>query len=216
MASCLMHIAVAKKLFDNINNKKSINYYEYILGSIAPDVSKYIGENKNYSHFITDEKGIPNLNLFLKKYKLNSSFNLGYYIHLYTDYLFYKDFLPLFYDDKDILKVTIRDLKGQTLNLNNDEAVKILYSDYTNLNTQLIDEYQLDLNIFYSQYIKPKTDIKEINTNKINVLLEQMGTIIENSTNEEEIIINITSIKSFIDNCSNEIYNNLKEKHNII
>ena len=39
---------------------------------------------------------IPNINKFLDKYGnyLNDDFVLGYYIHLYTDYLWFKYFIP--------------------------------------------------------------------------------------------------------------------------
>ena len=49
MASAIIHIAVAKCLENklHIENKK-----DYYLGSIAPDISKQIGQTKIKSHFL--------------------------------------------------------------------------------------------------------------------------------------------------------------------
>ena len=210
MASCIMHIAVAKKVYEKINNDSDINQYDYFLGSIAPDLSKCIGENKIYSHFINEERGIPNIDTFLTKYHLDNSFNLGYYTHLYTDLIFYKDFLPLFYNDSEVLLTTIKTLDGENIRLDHNTAIKILYNDYTNLNELLINEYNLSLDIFYNDFKRPITDITEINIDKLNILIDKMGIIIENSTNYKEYLIDISSIKSFINDCVDEIYNNLK------
>ena len=77
MASAIIHIAVAKKL----NEQLKMNEKALFLGTIAPDISKHIGQDRKISHFL-DENRIPNLNLFLKKYNnsLNIPFIMGYYI----------------------------------------------------------------------------------------------------------------------------------------
>ena len=53
MASAIIHLAVAKKLLDyiKVENKK-----DYLLGSIAPDISKQIGSSKVSSHFLINTK----------------------------------------------------------------------------------------------------------------------------------------------------------------
>ena len=66
MASTIMHIAVADQIYKKLSNKKEINYYEYILGSIAPDLSRTLNEKKDKSHFF-NQNNLPDLNLFLKK-----------------------------------------------------------------------------------------------------------------------------------------------------
>ena len=63
MASSVIHMCVAKK----INEKLKIpNENELLLGSIAPDISKLIGETKTRSHFLTDGKNID-INRFIEK-----------------------------------------------------------------------------------------------------------------------------------------------------
>lgn len=210
MASCIMHIAIAEEIYKKINDKSCISYQDYILGSIAADISKLVGEDKDKAHFITDNSEVPNIILFLEKYRdsLSNSFNLGYYIHLYTDKLFYEEYLPLFITD-DILKSSVRCLDGNILDLSLDERMNLLYNDYTNLNLKLIDEYNLNLDIFYNEFRKPITEIEEIDSSKLDILINNMGNIIANSKNDKSYIIDISSIKTFIDVSAKEIYDNL-------
>ena len=210
MASTIMHIAVASQIYKKLDNKTHISYYDYILGAIAPDISKQLNQSKNESHFIKNNSGIPNIFDFLEKYRdtLTNSFNLGYYIHLYTDKLFFEEYLPLFIQD-DMLKSSIKFLDGNILDLSLKERTTLLYNDYTNLNLLLIDAYNLNLEIFYNDFRKPVTDIKEIDCDKLYILIDNMGIIIENSKTDKRYIMELDSVKSFIDNCSNEIYENL-------
>ena len=210
MASSLMHIAVAEELYKKIKKKLNINYYEYILGSISPDISNIINESKIKSHFIDNNKSIPNIDIFQKKYgkNLSNSFNLGYFVHLYTDKLFYEDYYPLFIEERFFTSI-IKCLDKTTIKVSDEEKRKMLYSDYTNLNKQLIEEYNLNLDIFYNEFIIPDTTINEIPINKLNLLIENAGIIIQNIASYKEYIIDITSIKSFINDCVEEIYSYL-------
>ena len=95
MASAMIHLAIAKTLEKYLDIKNPRDYY---LGSIAPDISKQLGDNKQRSHFLFNTRDdIPNLELFREKYPnfKDNSFDLGYYIHLYTDRLWFAHFLPL-------------------------------------------------------------------------------------------------------------------------
>ena len=103
MASSIIHIAVANEINKELKRDKS----RILIGTIAPDISKHIGEGKKDSHFLDDgTKDIPNMQKFLSKYAkyLDDDFVLGYYIHLYTDYLWFKYFIPDIYDEsKDLI-----------------------------------------------------------------------------------------------------------------
>lgn len=210
MASTIIHMAIADQLYKKINSNLTLNYYDYILGSIAPDISKTIGESKELSHFLDNSHGIPNIDKFLKKYlnTLNNSFNLGYFIHLYTDRLFFRDYYPLFIQD-DFFTANIRRLDGQFIKVNNEDKKKMLYNDYSNLNPLLIDEYQLNLDIFYNEFIMPQTNITEIPIHKLNILIDNASILIQNLNQEKEYIIDISSIKAFIDDSVEEIYTKL-------
>lgn len=205
MASAVIHLAIAKELekYLQVNNKK-----DYYLGSIAPDISKQIGEDRDISHFIINtKKDIPNITIFVNRYpnfKLNS-FNLGYFIHLYTDKLWFQDFLPNIVNN-DSLKL----LNGTTIRTTEDEIQSMIYSDYTNINIALIENHNIDLSMFYEEFILPKTTLTEIPTEKLDILIDKMGIIIENSKEKKAYTFDINKVEEFINYAVENILLELK------
>ena len=206
MASAIIHIAVAKCLENklHIENKK-----DYYLGAIAPDISKQIGQTKIKSHFLYETKeSVPNMKYFLDKYPnfKNNSFELGYFIHLYTDKLWFDGFI-----DQLTYSNSIKLLDGTIITTSEKELCRLIYSDYTNLNIKLIDEYNLDLSLFYEEFQIPKTNFDDIPIEKLNILIDQMGIIIENSKEEKPYSFDIYSVKSFIEESTNKILEELNK-----
>ena len=204
MASYVIHIAVAS-LVNKVLNR---NNNELFIGTIAPDIAKQIGETKVKSHFLVEDDNIPDLDKFLDKYKnkLDNDFVLGYYIHLFTDYLWFKYFLPEIYD-KDI----IRKLDGTIVKCENQKAAEYIYNDYTNMNIKLIDEYNLDLKIFYNEIPEIENIIEEIPMDKLDIVVNKMGEIIINSKVKNDLVFNIDHIKNFISFSTKLILSNLNE-----
>lgn len=204
MASSIIHIAVANEINKilNRNNKK------LLIGSIAPDIAKLIGMNKKDSHFQDKDDTLPCLDEFLKKYKkdLNDDFVLGYYIHLYTDYLWFKYFEPDFYKNGVIHK-----LDGTIENIPPEKKMEYFYNDYTNLNIKLIDEYNLDLSIFYEELPTFNNIIKEIPMNKIQIIIDQAGIIIENTKESKSYVFDMDVVNKFIKTSVYYILSNLKD-----
>lgn len=205
MASIMIHLAVAKIVKEYVDIRKVKDYY---LGAIAPDFSKQTGDSREKSHFlINTTEDIPNIALFIRRYptfKYNS-FNLGYYTHLMTDKLWTENFIPNLIQGN-----TIKLLNGSKISATTDEMRKMLYSDYTNLNRQIIDEYEMDLSLFYEEFTPPTTQIQEIPVDQLDILLNKMGIIIENSKEEKSYTLDFEAIKDFIENTSKEIINELK------
>ena len=194
MASAVIHMAVASE----INKVLKRDYDKLIIGSIAPDISKIVGEDKLRSHFLVtleNDNNIPNIDVFLSSYKeyLYDDFVMGYFIHLYTDYLWFKYFVPEFYD-----KITIKKLDGTSFKCTKDMASTYIYNDYTNINIDVIDKYELNLKIFYGELPKIDPIISEIPMNKLNLLIEKMGLIIKNTTVHKAYIFNMDNINNFI------------------
>lgn len=207
MASAIIHLAVAKTLEQYLPIENTRDYY---LGSIAPDISKQIGENKQRSHFLFNTRDdIPNLELFTNKYPnfKNNSFDLGYYIHLYTDRLWFSHFLPQIVNGN-----YIKLLDGTVIFSAPTGMQGLIYQDYTNLNVQLLDEYKMDLSLFYEDFIKPNTTIDEIPIDKLDLLIDKMGIIIENSKEEKPYSFDLYLVLDFIDKTYQEILENLNIK----
>lgn len=204
MASSMIHIAVANELNKVLKrDKKSI-----LIGSIAPDIAKLIGKAKVESHFLGTTGDVPNLEKFLSKYKNNLSddFVLGYYIHLYTDYLWFKYFEPDFYKNGVIYK-----LDGTKEDVPNEKKTSYFYNDYTNLNIKLIDEYDMDLSIFYEEIPNFSDIIKEIPMDKIDIIVNQAGIIIKNSRESKAYVFDMNIVNKFINVSVECILSNLKD-----
>jgi len=207
MASSMIHIAVASELNKKLNRDKS----KLLIGTIAPDISKLIGESKRITHFVNDQTesdSIPDLDLFLKKYKnkINDDFVLGYYIHLFTDYLWFKYFLTEIWTEDMITK-----LDGTVVKCEGRMALQYIYNDYTNLNINLIDDYNLDLKIFYNEIPKIENIITEIPMNKLFLIVDKAGEIIENTKVHKDMVFNMKNVHKFIETTIDLIMDNLKE-----
>ena len=206
MASSVIHICVANE----INKVLKRDDRKLLIGTIAPDISKLIGESKYYSHFLDDiDNNIPNLEKFLNKYKcyLDDDFVLGYYIHLYTDYLWFKYFI-----NKVIKGNYIKELDGTLIKYTKKSFLYYVYNDYSNLNIQLINKYNFPLKIFYEEIPDIKNIINEIPMDKLNLIVDKVGVLIQDASNGKKYLFDIDDIVNFIDDCKVII---LKELENI-
>lgn len=203
MASSVIHMAVANEVNKVLKRDNS----KLLIGSIAPDISKQIGQDRNISHFIFKE-GLIDLDKFLDKYKnnLDDDFVLGYYIHLLTDYFWFKYFMP------EITNYSIiKTLDGKELKLSKEEICQYIYNDYTNINIKVINEYNMDLKIFFNELPEIKNIIEEIPMEKLQVIVDKAGIIIMNSTNGKNYTFDIKNVKQFINFTKNLIVNKCKE-----
>jgi len=194
----IIHICVAKKLNEKLKRSKKMLF----LGSIAPDISKQILRPELPNN-------VPDVEAFIKKYsfELDQDFCLGYLIHLYTDKYWFNGFI-----DYLIQNESVKLLDGTYASFNEKTILDILYGDYTNLNVQLLDLYNLDLSLFYEPVITPVSKIEEIPLDKLQILVDKMGIIIENTKERKAYLFDITKIQNFIEEVSEKIYEKLVEK----
>lgn len=204
MASSVIHICIANE----INKKIKRDSRLLLIGTIAPDISKLIGESKVKSHFLGDwGYNVPNLDKFLAKYRgnLNDDFVLGYYIHLYVDYLWFKYFIP-----KIIEGNYIRELDGTLVKYNEETFTKFVYNDYTNTNIQLINKYDFPMKIFYEKVPKIDSIIEEIPMDKLDIIVNKTGVLIENAKNGTKYLFKIDDVITFIENATEIILKDIK------
>lgn len=205
MASAIIHMVVANEINKKINRDSD----KLLIGSIAPDISKFLGQTKIKSHFLSDENNdIPNIKAFLKKYinNLDDDFVLGYFIHLYTDYFWFKYFIPEIYRKNFITK-----LDGTVVKCSGNMQEMYIYNDYTNLNTKLLDSYNLKLDIFNNSTPVFANIIDEIPMEKIDVIINQVLLIIESSKTNKDLVFNFENIENFIKMTVELILSKLKE-----
>ena len=89
--------------------------------------------------------------------------------------------------------------------------MEYFYNDYTNLNIKLIDEYNLDLSIFYEELPTFNNIIKEIPMNKIQIIIDQAGIIIENTKESKSYVFDMDVVNKFIKTSVYYILSNLKD-----
>ena len=203
MASAVMHLCIAKKVNDYL--KQDIKILS--LGAVAPDISKQIGQTKDASHFLSgkSEDFVPNVDAFLAKYReeITKPFELGYLIHLLTDMYWFRDFIP------NYIKKYEKD-NNQT-GITYTGLSNLIYNDYTNLNSILIDEYNPEIDVFMNPIDYPKTKIKEIPVNALPLIVDKMSFIIMESQEEKNLVFDLTDIKNFIEECSERIIEDLQD-----
>jgi hypothetical protein len=191
MASAIIHLCVAKE----VNKVLGMDEKLLFLGTIAPDLSKQIGQSKEISHFLdhSNEDDIPNIDRFLNKYEeeLRNPFEMGYFIHLLTDKYWFRDYVYK-YIERYSIESGRKDLTYSALK-------KLIYDDYTNINIDLIDKYGLSLELFYDKIDYPTSKITEIPMDKLPIIVEKMGLIIEESKEEKTFIFDTYDIVKFID-----------------
>jgi hypothetical protein len=206
MASSMIHLAVAKQLSKELHR----NSLEYYLGSIAPDLGKIAEGTKRRSHFQDENTDYPNVDRFLIKYKeyLDNDFVMGYYVHLLTDYFWFKYFITELLDESQSI---ITKMDGTKVNLNGDMLKLYIYSDYTTLNENLIHRYSLDTEMFYRELPSIRTIITEIPNNQLFKLIEQTRHIIEQVKKNKEFVFNMRNIEQFIETSSRLILAEIKK-----
>ena len=206
MASAVIHMVIANE----INKVLKKDNDKILIGSIAPDIAKQIGENKVKSHFLDENNDIPNIDRFLTKYKnnINDDFVLGYFIHLYTDYLWFKYFIPEVYNDANNI---ITKMDGSTIKCNGRMLNMYIYNDYSNLNLKLLEKYDIDLSVFYKNTPHLENIIEEIPMDRIKIIVDKTALIIAKSKEHKDFLFNMTNIKNFINLSIELITAKLKE-----
>ncbi len=203
MASAVIHLCVAKEINDRYLHK---DQNMLLLGSIAPDISKQIGQTKEISHFLDPSQtdSVPDVDRFINKYssQLDKPFELGYLIHLLTDKYWFRDYVTAYIE---------RYTKDRTKQKVTSEALHdLIYNDYTNLNITLIDKYNLPLDLFSNDIKYPESEITEIPINQLPVIVEKMGEIIINSREEKTFMFDSKDIEVFIENTVKYIIKDLQ------
>ena len=202
MASEIIHLCIAKE----VNKVLGMDEKLLFLGTIAPDLSKEIGQSKEISHFLdhSNEDDIPNIDRFLNKYEeeLRNPFEMGYFIHLLTDKYWFRDYVYK-YIERYSIESGRKDLTYSALK-------QLIYDDYTNINIDLIDKYGLSLELFYDKINYPTSKITEIPMDKLPIIVEKMGLIIEESKEEKTFIFDTYDIVKFIDETAKYIIRDVR------
>lgn len=153
MAGLHIHLAVAKRYLEK--NNLNINEKEYYQGVLSPDLT----DDKSKTHYsiktshddlVKYLNNKVNLYTYLKTKYNSTIFELGVFIHLITDYLFFNE-----YFDSEYLT-----------NIGYENFCKDLYYSYNVTNDYITQKYNLDLEDYIDVINENiKKDIKKKKTN---------------------------------------------------
>ncbi len=167
MACATIHLAITKKYLEN---HQDLNYEKVIAGALYPDAVKdndkshYTDINRGNDN-ISHVRGKVNLYFFLKEHKELNDFELGWFIHLATDYLFFEECFSEEY----------------LLNNSYEDFCKDLYYAYDHLNLYLSKKYNItdtDYKNYPSEYYpgKPYEDCV-LSKEKIDAFIIEVSSI---------------------------------------
>lgn len=149
MACATIHLAIAKKYLERHND---LDYKKVIAGTLYPDAA----EDNDKSHYtdanrgndnVSHVRGKVNLYNFLNEHETLDDFELGWFIHLVTDYLFFEECFTTEYLQENSY----------------EDFCKDLYFAYSCLNTYLSDKYAIteeDYKSYPSEFY-PGTEYQE-------------------------------------------------------
>jgi len=194
MRSAVMHLCIGKKISKKLNNS---DRKEFLIGNLAPDLSKLINQSSDLSHFLKkikindSEREVPDLDKFIKKYKdrLNEPFVQGYLCHLISDDVWFREYIPnhVISITEDKSQILLRDIDDY---IPYDEFKKMMYSDYSKTNQYLFDLYKLNLKRFDNMNIDDP-NMKEFKFEEVHRLIEQISYYLQyeenRSTENEEV-----------------------------
>lgn len=129
MACATIHLAIAKTY---LNKHKNLNYEKFIAGTLFPDADKdndkthYTNKNRG-SDNVSHVRSKVNLYAFLNEHNNLDDFELGWFLHLVTDYLFFEEC----FTEEYLLSVSYEDF------------CKDLYFAYNHLNLYLSEKYHI-------------------------------------------------------------------------
>ena len=150
MPGYVIHLSVAEEYLRKHNEVKE-DYNEFIEGVIFPDSVK----DKSETHY-GPSSSQANLVDFLKENELNTSFKRGYFLHLFTDYLFYNKYIDTFskdiYNDYDLLnkglmekyKVILPEKVKNQVFFKENEELKLLSRELVEKIINEVSEYDID------------------------------------------------------------------------
>ena len=209
------HLAFGLESYKYI--KKHIkNKDTFLTGCVAPDIAIPDTITKNEGHYRDKSDGFfksPDIERFLQKYKyrLDEDFVIGYFCHLFADFVFCNFYM--------LYIVKPLDKKENLYNKNNapfvylkkkNKTVKALefkennpiYDDYTITNDYLINYFNIPLDI---NFTAEDPHIDEIDANKLKDITKEVNKFLNyNNLNQDTSIIIVDKYCHFIEEYAKE------------
>ena len=103
----------------------------------------------------------------------------------------------------------IKELDGTLVEYTEKTFKYYVYNDYSNLNNQLIDRYNFPMKIFYEEIPYIPNKISEIPIDRLNLIVDKTGILIEESKKGKKYLFKIDEIITFIESSKKTILKEL-------
>lgn len=204
MSSFIMHIGIS-----NLIKQKYDYGYEFLYGSISPDILSKAGENKDKVHYRTNgDYSLYEIDKFIKEkwQKEKSEYHLGYLAHLIQDKLLTS------YINAKIKETYIDNQLYITYLFDHDslhkkqEFLDLIHKEYAILDDYFIKKYDLNLDYLTKRItrINKEEKLEEILVNELKIH--------EISPESELKIFSILDIEQYIKECVQEFDRYVEEE----
>lgn len=175
MPGIVAHMAVAKLVGDSLQ----LNSNAFFRGNILPDI---LNGDSNVTHHKIQGKLylVPDLNYWKNTLDLSEEEQLGYFVHLLLDWHFLEEYVPIKVKNKNAF------------------IDRSMYSDYDNLNSKLIERFNLN-----RERIKQILDISKEDIDSKKLLYNQ--SCLENEKEGETENLDEEDFSSFLFNIAKTI-----------
>lgn len=190
MPGYILHLTAARMYLDLLPSTDPLKYNpifqnDFFAGNLLPDAV----EQKKESHFRDPSYRDyfiewPHPEFFAHKYAslLNKPVCLGYYLHLYIDKIFFRDYLPQvaeYYDinnqitelRKNVHHVLLKK-SGKKIPLKSYLSEEYYYGDYTRMNTWLMERFRLPEKL--DPVLNP--GIEEVDFRNLDNIMKQLAS----------------------------------------
>ena len=204
MSSLIMHVCIS-----NIIRQKYDYGYEFLFGSIMPDILKEAGEDKNKIHYRTNhDYSLYEIDKFVKEklVKDRSEYNLGYLSHLIQDKFLTK------YTNAKIKETNIDNQEYITYLFDNNslhkkqEFLDLIHNDYAILDEYLMKKYEINLDYLTKRILRVNKDVK------YDPIIEKELEIHEIIPDSTMKLFTILDIEQYIRECLAEYDRYLEEE----
>lgn len=195
MPSWNIHLEIAKRLNNKLNYNNE-DYKLFMIGNILPDINNSFvvkGISKmiphKYTHYTEDN--FYSYKNFYKEYKekMKNPLILGYYVHLYSDFIWNNNFysnIPDEYKNMDKIKLRVlkqndfRKFNNNYLSNRIDKDTNLLIDKINIVDRISVNKYDIDLVVNYLENRREeKLDYVYYTEDKLNELLNETVSIIE-------------------------------------
>lgn len=221
MPGYILHLTAAKMFLNRIRREHILEMSkqeenDFMIGNLLPDTTKikarsHFRDPKYYDRMVE----YPETTWFVEKYHniLYDPSVMGYLFHLYIDRKFFKNYMPRIIEfqnednqievKRDKVKYVILKRTGEKILKEDFFSEKYYYGDYTNMNTYLVHQYEIPINL-NPQVTNP--GVEEVSYQDVEKVLKELEGYLKVSEDavKNVKVFDVEDLLLFLEQCVEE------------